>query len=104
MAVVKHSLIEHDQSFHADHWAIRLEEGDYAGVVYQYDTVSFEENEDNGDVVLTFNTITLDNPNEIDLSTEEFEGILGDILTRIIEEQLEAENENGINDTGASAQ
>lgn len=104
MAVVKHSLITHENTFHQDHWAIRIDEGDYEGVTYQYDTVSFEENEDNGDVILSFNTITLENPKEADLTGKDFESIIGDILTRIIEEELENADENGTDDTGASAQ
>ena len=84
---VKYQLIEHENSFHENHWAIRIEDGDYEGVTYQYDTVSI--NEEEGDVVLSFNTITLENPNELDLTTSEFETILGDILTKVIEEQLE---------------
>ena len=96
---VKYDLVEHDNSFHDKHWAVRLEEGDYEGVVYQYDTVSF--NEENGEMILSFNTITLENPNEVDLTTDEFETILGDILTGIIEEQLE-QMENGEDGTGST--
>jgi hypothetical protein len=100
---VKYELIEHDNSFHENHWAIKIEEGDYAGVAYQYDTVSF--NEEEGQMVLSFNTITLDNPDKIDLTTPEFESIIGDILVGIIEEQLEQMNgENGTGDTEASTE
>lgn len=97
--MVKHSLVEHDNEYHKNHWAIRIDEGDYQGVSYQYDTVSFDEEE--GDVILSFNTITLDNPNEKDLTTPEFETILGDILTNIINEQLE-QMENGEDGTGGT--
>lgn len=104
MAIIEYSLIEHDNSFHDKHWAIRLEEGDYAGVVYQYDTVSFNEEEE-GSVVLTFNTITLENPNDADLTTDEFESTIGDILTSIIEEQLEQmTDEDGTGNTETPAE
>lgn len=97
-----YSLIEHENTFHKDHWAIKIEDGDYAGVAYQYDTVSFNE-EDSGDVVLSFNTITLDNPKELDLTTQEFESTIGNILVEIIEEQLEQmqDGENGTGNTQA---
>lgn len=96
---VKYELIEHNNSFHEKHWAIQIQEGEYEGVVYQYDTVSFNE-EEQGQVVLSFNTITLENPNNLDLTAEGFETILGDILTGIIEEQLEQmENEDGTGNT-----
>lgn len=96
---LKYELVEHENSFHDKHWGIRLDEGEYEGVVYQYDTVSF--NEDDGEMILSFNTITLDNPNEKDLTTDEFETILGDILTNIIEEQLE-QMEDGDDGTGGT--
>jgi hypothetical protein len=101
---VKYDLIEHDNSFHENHWAIKIAEGDYEGVTYQYDTVSI--NEEEGDVVLSFNTITLDNPKELDLTNDEFENIIGDILTSVIEEQLEQLNDgkDGTGDTEASAE
>jgi len=101
---VKYELVEHDNSFHENHWAVRLEEGEYSGVVYQYDTVSV--NEEEGEVVLSFNTITLDNPEDKDLKTDEFEGIIGDILTSIIQEQLEqiVDGEDGTGDTQAPAE
>lgn len=101
---VKYELVEHGNSFHENHWAIKLEEGEYSGVVFQYDTVSI--NEEEGDVVLSFNTITLDNPEDKDLKTEEFEGIIGDILTSIIQEQLEqiVDGEDGTGDTQAPAE
>lgn len=104
MTTVNYSLIEHENSFHANHWALKIEEGDYEGVAFQYDTVSF--NEEDGDVVLSFNTITLDNPNQADLTSEEFESIVGNILVEIIEEQLEnAENgEDGTGGVEASAE
>ena len=95
---VKYELIEHENSFHENHWSVKLENGEYEGVVYQYDTVSFSE--ESGDVVLSFNTITLENPNEKDLKTEEFENIIGSILTDVIEQQLE--NINGDNGTGST--
>lgn len=99
---LKYQLTEHPNSFHDKHWTILIEEGDYQGVAYQYDTVSINE-EDNGDVVLSFNTITLDNPNKLDLYNEEFEVIMGEILTDLIEQNLreESNNENGTGDTEA---
>lgn len=98
---VKYSLLEHGNSFHENHWAVQIDEGKYEGVVYQYDTVSINEQEDNGDVVLTFNTITLDNPSDLDLTSDDFETIIGDILTSVIEEQLEQMN-NGEDGTGGT--
>lgn len=100
----KYSLVEHDNNYYENHWAIEIKDGEYEGVVYQYDTVSFDE-EDNGDVILSFNTITLNNPKDLNLTSESFESILGEILTEIIEEQLEQVNgEDGTGDTETSTQ
>jgi len=101
---VQYELLEHENSFHDNHWAVKLTEGKYTDVVFQYDTVSMRE--ENDEVVLEFNTITLDNPNEMDLTTDEFESTIGGILTDIIEKHLEEQeknDENGTGDTGASA-
>jgi hypothetical protein len=90
---VKHELITHEKSMYDDHWSIRIAEGAYQGVVYQYDTVSLEtRNGDEDDVFLTFNTITLENPDNLDLTAKLFEDTVGDILTSIIEEHLESQN------------
>jgi len=76
-----------------DHWSIRILEGEYTGVVYQYDTVSMETRENNDDdVYLTFNTITLENSDNLDLTSKTFEDTVGDILVSIIEEHLEQQN------------
>lgn len=90
---VKHELITHEKSMYDDHWSIRISEGPYQGVVYQYDTVSLEtRNGDEDDVYLTFNTITLENPDNLNLTAQLFEDTVGDILTSIIEEHLESQN------------
>jgi hypothetical protein len=95
---VNYELVEAKSGYHEDHWAIKLLEGDYEGVTYQYDTVAFEE--ENGQTILKFNTITVENPNEKDLTSESFKDTIGDILVEIIEEQLREENNgNGKSDT-----
>jgi len=80
------------ESFHEDHWGIKIKEGDYEGVVYQYDTVKIsEEQDEDGNVNLSFDTITVDNPNDLDLTDEAFVSTIGDILVKIIAEQIEAD-------------
>jgi len=104
MTVPKYQLVEHPNSYHDKHWSIEILDGDYAGLVYQYDTISLRE-EDNGEVVLDFNVINLDNPVEADLSEEKVSGMMGDILVGLIEQYLkEQENnvENGNTDTEES--
>lgn len=99
MSLPKYDLVEHKNSFHDDHWAVKILEGDYEGLVYQYDVVKFNETEDGNETELTFSTITLDNPNNVDLTLENDKGIMGAVLTDIITKQLEQMSENGTPDS-----
>jgi len=102
--IPKFEVVEHPNGFHDDHWCIKILDGEYAGLVYQYDVVKIGEDlDEDGSATLTFNTITVDNPNNCDLTEENDKGILGGILVNIIQEQLEAQaNENGTSDTEES--
>jgi len=102
--IPKFEVIEHPNGYHEDHWCIKILDGEYAGLVYQYDVVKIGEELEDGSANLTFNTITVANPNNVDLTEENDKGILGGILVSIIQEQLEAQaNENGTPDTEESA-
>jgi len=87
----KYRLVDHSNGFHDDHWCVEIAEGEFKGVVYQYDTININEPEKGEDAVLKFNTITVDNPNEEDLTDDEFAGIIGDILVKIISDRMEEE-------------
>ena len=96
--MTKYKLVDHPNGFHNEHWCVEIEEGQFTGVVYQYDTINFNEIDEGGDAVLKFNTITVSNPNEEDLTDEEFSGIIGDILVKIIADRMdESEEENAGN-------
>ena len=103
--IPKFEVIEHPNGYHDDHWCIQIQEGEYNGLVYQYDVVKIgDEIDEDGSATLTFNTITVSNPNNVDLTEENDKGILGGILVEIIKEQLETlNNENGTPDTEESA-
>jgi len=96
---VKYQLVEHPNTFHDKHWSIEILDGVYEGLVYQYDTVSVKEVDEQ--VVLDFNVIALHNPKEFDLTEAETSTIMGDILGELIEQYLEEQNdvENGNADT-----
>ena len=99
---INYSLIESEDAFHNEHWKIRLEEGKYSGVEFQYDTVSVDESQDTP--VLSFNWITLKNETEYDLTEEEFGNIIGDILVEMITEHLDSLDEDGTTDTQTSSE
>ena len=89
---VAYSLIE-AEGFHKDHWTIRVDEGSCEGLTYQYDAVKIipQENPEDG-AVLEFNTITVENPNNVDLTLPEVKDTLGDILVDIIKEHIDYED------------
>jgi hypothetical protein len=96
--MTKYKLIDHPNGFHDEHWCVEIQEGTFKGVVYQYDTIDFKETDENGeDAVLKFNTITVENPNEEDLTELEFSGIIGDVLVKIIAERMEDKDLNECN-------
>jgi len=89
---VKYELVEDPNGFHSKHWCIKVAEGDMEGVVYQYDTVSINEEGENAE--LKFNTITIDNPNHIDLTLESNVNIMGDILVSLINDGIRESEKN----------
>ena len=78
--------------------AVRIQEGTYVGVVYQYADVMFPIYDDEGEAIdpqsaeeipLTFKWKVLYNPNKLDMESGEFGAVAGDILLELIEEGLE---------------
>lgn len=102
--MVLYELIAHEQGFHDKHWSVKILEGEYSGVVYQYDVIKVEEvTEDNGEAVgvLNFSTITIENPyTDEKLKQKEFEIIIGEILTELIKQWAENKDaQDGNSDT-----
>ena len=94
--MTKYKIIDnHPKAFHDAHAAIQILDGPLEGLVYQYDTVGFNEEDATEDgAILEFNTLELENPNKFDLTTEENGTILGDILVGIIEYSLKELEQN----------
>ena len=100
---LKYKLVECENGFHDDHWCVEILEDELEGFVFQYDTINLKENDD-GEAVLDFNTVTVNNPNDVDLDCCNVEAILGDVLVDIIEKRFEEEelNERTASDTKES--
>jgi len=81
---------DHPNTYHESHMAVVVEDGPLKGLVFQYDTISFaeQENED-GSLTLSFNTIELENKEKIDLSLDTSKDIMGDILIDILKKTLD---------------
>ena len=97
---VKYELIENKNAFHQDHWCVKILEGDFADLVYQYDVVKVNPTEDPEENEIVYNTITVENPHKYDLTDEVEKNIMGEILIDIMTQKLdEAVNENGTPNT-----
>ena len=81
-----------------DEEALKISEGKFKGVVWNFKDVEFPMYQDDGSIIdpekaekipLTFGYDILYNPESIDLETGEFGAVIGDILLEIIEEGLE---------------
>lgn len=88
---IKYSLVE----VHEDTWAVRLDESEYVGVVYRYGEVKFigEDTEGNGILNFEYEVIEDMGISPKELTSKEFESILGDILTNLIQEAVELKDE-----------
>lgn len=99
---MKYDLVESDGGFHKDHWCVRINEGEFEGLTYQYDVVKLEQTEE-GDVQFKFSTIIIENPNDKDTEDPELITLFGDILVDMIQQHLkEQDGENGIDDSNES--
>ena len=66
---------------------IRILEGKYKGLIYQYGTVSFNENESEENASLSFNYRVVEEVEDSD--PDELQEILGDILMTLLNEHVE---------------
>ena len=82
--------------------AIKILEGDYEGLVYQYGKAAFNERED-GQCELNFQFTAFDKPEGIDLESKDLYNVMGNILVEVIEEHIEeTEKHVDLNDVGES--
>ena len=81
-----------------DQQGYRMGEGKYAGVVWNFRDVKFPLYTEEGvmldperaaEIPLTFEYEVLYNPTDEDLTTGEFDSVVGDILLNVIDESLE---------------
>ena len=73
-----------------DFSCIKIVEGDYKDIIYTYGHVKFaSEENDKGEIPLTFDYNVKVNPNNVDTTSEDFRNYIGDILIEVVEKQLE---------------
>ena len=100
---VKYDLVMDEEAYHDEHWSIKILEGDLEGVVFQYDTVKFREEDGQG--ILDFEVLDVQNGEKVDVNNEATSNILGGILVDIIEQNMrEMANGDGNTDTETPAE
>lgn len=66
--------------------AVKINEGDYAGLLYQYGEVNFNERDDS-QMEVKFRYNMIENPNELE-ENQDMKNFMGDILVELLDEQL----------------
>ena len=66
--------------------AIKINEGEFSGLVYQYGEVNFNERED-GQMEVKFKYNIIENPNDMK-ENQDMMNFMGDILVELLDEQL----------------
>lgn len=82
-----HKVLTHkeDKDVNALVWL----EGKYGGIVFKYNSVSFEEDLENDKLKLKFDYDVLDIPERVKIDKDEFEKELGDFLVQLLYYGLE---------------
>lgn len=111
---IAYELITHQKEFFKNQWSIRILEGTYANVVFQYDAIKVVEpfpHDGDSEITLEYETIIVDNPYGPDIIKEkEFEVLVSEILNAEVIKWIEAtieqqeidQNENRKSDTEES--
>jgi hypothetical protein len=84
----RYVIVENQQGFDA----IKLTENPFEGIIYSYGKVSFEEDEINESLRLSFEYEIIDYANKVLTDTQPFEQYIGRILEELIHEGIEANN------------
>jgi len=66
--------------------AVKINEGDYSGLLYQYGEVNFNERDDD-QMEVKFKYNMLENPNGVE-ENQDMMNFMGDILVELLEDQL----------------
>ena len=95
-----YSLVPDPYDTDTDYWCMKLEKGEFAGIVYKYGDIGISQkvNED-GTLPVNFEYDILFVPEElrkkefINEKKQEFENLLGDIMMEMIQEDLDSKTE-----------
>ena len=66
--------------------ALKITEGEYEGILYQYGEVNFNERDD-GQMEVKFRYNMIENPNDVE-ENQDMMNFMGDILVELLEDQL----------------
>jgi hypothetical protein len=98
MKITNNSYTFVENATEQDSWHVKIKEGDYAGIIYQYGRIQVKEDFDTESAKLQFQFNIKKIPDELGMESEDlledetFMNLLGDILTHIIEDAMDNGN------------
>lgn len=92
--IIKYSLVDSGE-LESDHWAIRIDNGAFKDVIYQYMVVEFIEEAENLRTSYKYNIIE-DSNNLVESKRVDFEEVASNILDAILHEE-HTKGKNGTN-------
>ena len=95
-----YSLVPDPDNTDADYWCIRLDQGEFAGLVYKYGDVGIaKEMNTDGTLPVNFEYDILFIPEDlrkkefVDEKKQEFENFIGSIMMQMVQEDLDSKGE-----------
>ena len=95
-----YSLVPDPDNVDADYWCIKLEKGEFAGLVFKYGDIGIRpELNTDGTLPVTFDYDILFVPEELrkkefaDEKKQEFENFIGNIMMQMVQEDLDSNEE-----------
>ena len=95
-----YSLVPDPDNTDADYWCIRLDQGEFAGLVYKYGDVGIaKEMNTDGTLPVNFEYDILFIPEDlrkkefVDEKKQEFENFIGNIMMQMVQEDLDSNKE-----------
>ena len=101
-----YSLVPDPYNADADYWCIRLDQGEFAGLVYKYGDIGIsKELNTDGTLPVNFKYDIVFVPEElrkkefVDEKKQEFENFIGSIMMQMVQEDLDSKGERLGNET-----
>lgn len=85
---VKYTLVDSGDISH-EHWGIRIEDGQFSGLVFNFGVVKFVGEDDDGNAIIRFDYDIIEHSyGFIETDTPKLELAMSDILSTVLEDSL----------------